>query len=206
MICPYFLPPEYLIFSKDVPVLLYYAYLPALFILLPFGIFIFRKNPTSLLNKLLLIITILFALWALFNLILWTNINSDTIVFFWSFLGIISSLIAVSSAYFVSVFLRKGDDIKLIEKVIYLFTLIPAIIFTPTAINISGFDLNVCGSSGYVGFTFVSYYYFLGLLSVLWIIVLLINSYKKSDSIFRRQIILMGSGMVSFLSLFFGAG
>ncbi len=206
MICPLFLPPEYIIFSKDVPVLLYYAYLPAIFILLPFGIFIFKKNTTSLLNKLLLVITILFALWAFFNLILWTNINSDTIIFYWSFLGIISSLIAVSSAYFISVFLRKGEDIKLTEKVIYLLTLIPVFIVTPTAINISGFDLNICGSSGYVGFSFVSYYYLLGLLSVLWIITMLIYFYIKSDKIFKRQIILMGSGMVSFLTLFFGAG
>lgn len=206
MICPFFLPPEYIIFSKDVPVLLYYAYLPAIFILLPFGIFIFRKNTISLLNKLLLVITILFALWAFFNLILWTNINSDTIIFYWSFLGIISSLIAVCSAYFISVFLRKGNDIKLTEKVIYLLTLIPAFIITPTGINISGFDLNICGSSGFVGFSFVSYYYLLGLLSVLWIMTMLINFYTKSDQIFKKQIILMGSGMVSFLTLFFGAG
>ncbi len=145
-------------------------------------------------------------MWAFFVLILWTNINSDTIVFFWSFLGIISSLIAVSTVYFVSVFLRKGNDVKLIEKIIYLLVLIPAIVLTPTAINLSGFDLNICGSAGYVGFAFVSYYRLLGLFSVLWIIGLLIYYYKKSDPIFRKEIILMGVGVVAFLSLFSGIG
>ncbi len=206
MICPSFPQPEYLIFSTLVPPLLYYSYLPALLISFPFGIYIFQKNPALLLNKLIFAITTFFAVWALFVLILWTNINSDTIVFFWSFLGIISSLIAVSSVYFVSVFLRKGNDVKLIEKIIYLVALIPAIVVTPTAMNLSGFDLDICGSAGYVGFIFVSYYRLLGLFSVLWIVGLLVYYYKKSDSIFRKQIVLMGIGMVSFLSLFSGIG
>ena len=206
MICPSFPPPEYLIYSTLVPSLLYYSYLPALLISFPFGIYIFLKNRALLLNKLIFAITTFFAVWAFCVLILWTNINSDTIVFFWSFLGIISSLIAVSTVYFVSVFLRNGKDVKLIEKIIYLLALIPAIVLTPTAMNVSGFDLNICGSAGHVGFVFVSYYRLLGLFSVLWIIGLLISCYKKSDPIFRKQIILMGIGVVSFLSLFSGIG
>ncbi len=206
MICPSFLPPEYFIISTAVPPLLYYSYMPALLISFPFGIFIFKKNPTLLLNKLILAITTFFALWAFFVLILWTNINSNTIVFLWSFLGIISSLIAVSSVYFVSVFLRKGNDIKLIEKIIYLLVLIPAVVVTPTAMNLSGFDLNICGSAEYVGFIFVSYYRLLGLFSVLWIIGLSIYYYKKSDPVFKKQIILVGTGVVSFLTLFSGIG
>lgn len=206
MICPFFSPPEYLIIASAVPPLLYYSYLPALLISFPLGIFIFLKNPSLLLNKLIFTITTFFAVWAFFVLILWTNINSDIIVFFWSFLGILSSLIAISSVYFISVFLRNGNDVKILEKVIYLVVLMPAIILTPTTINLSGFDLNICGSAGYVGFMFVSYYRLLGLFSVLWIVGLLIYYYKKSDSIFRKQIILMGVGVVSFLSLFSGIG
>jgi hypothetical protein len=72
--------------------------------------------------------------------------------------------------------------------------------------NLSGFDLNICGSAGYVNFMFASYYRILGLFSVLWIIGSLIYFYKKSDLISRKQIILMGIGMVSFLSLFSGIG
>ncbi len=206
MICPAFPAPEYIIFSTLVPSLLYYSYLPALLISFPFGIYIFQKNPALLLNKLIFAITTFFAAWAFFVLILWTNINSSTIVFFWSFLGIISSLIAVSTIYFVSVFLRKGNDVKLVEKIVYLLVLIPPILITPTAINLSGFDLNICGSAGFVGFAFVSYYRLLGLFSVLWIISLLVYYYKKSDPIFRKQIIFMGVGVVFFLSLFSGIG
>ena len=206
MICPFFSPPEYFIIAEAVPPLLYYSYLPAIFIALPLGIFIFLKNPRLLLNRLLFAITAFFAVWAFCILILWTHINSDTIVFFWSFLGILSSLIAISSAYFVSVFVRNGNDITLVEKVVYLLVLMPAIILTPTAVNLSGFDLNICGSSGYVGLMFVNYYYLIGLFSIIWIIGLLINQYRKSDPLFKKQIILMGVGMVSFLSLFFSTG
>jgi signal transduction histidine kinase len=206
MICPFFSPPEYFIFATAVPPLLYYSYLPALLISFPFGLYIFIKNPKLLLNKLLFTLTTIFAVWAFFILILWTNINSDIIFFFWSFLGILSSLIAICSIYFISVFLRNGNDVSIFEKIIYLCTLIPAIVLTPTNTNLSGFDMNICGSSGYVGFNFVTYYYLLGLLSILWIIGLLVNKYRKSDITFRKQIIIMGTGMVSFLSLFFSIG
>ena len=50
---------------------------------------------------------------------------------------------------------------------------------------------------------FEAYYTFLGALAMVWIFVLLIRRYKKADSNFKKQIILMGAGIEFFLFFFF---
>ncbi len=205
MLCPYLTPPQYLVFAEGVPALLYYSHIPAIVISVFIGAFILFKNPGALLNRLLSSITILFSLWAFFNLVLWTSVHSDVIVFLWSLFGLLYGLLAVTSIYFITVFLTK-KDVSFVEKCVYLALLAPVLIFTPTAFNISGFDLDVCGSSGFEGIEFITYYTGLGVVALIWITVLLIYWYRKSDSLFRKQIVPMGTGLLLFLSTFFGLG
>jgi len=205
MLCPYLTPPQYLIFAEGVPALLYYSHIPAIVISVFIGTFILFKDPKALLNQLLSTITFLFSLWAFFDLILWTNIYSDVIVFFWSLFGLLYGLLAITSIYFISVFLGK-KDVSLVEKYVYLALLAPVLIFTPTAFNISGFDLDACGSSGFEGIEFITYYSGLGAIALIWIVVRLVYWYKKSDALFRKQIVPMGTGLLLFLSIFFGLG
>lgn len=197
--------PVYFLFAEGVPALLYYSHIPTALVALLIGLFVFRNNPRALLNRLLLGITVVFALWCFFDLILWTNIDSDTVIFTWSLLGIVSSLISLLSIYFISVFLYK-KDMGFVKKLILFLLLLPVLLLTPTAHNLSGFNLELCGSSGFEGIAFLNYYTALGLVAMFWILVMLVHRYRTCDKLFRKQIVLMGIGIELFLFSFFIAG
>lgn len=205
MICHLYEAPKYLVFSPDVPALLYYAHIPTVIMSLIFGGFIFWQNKHSLLNKLLFAISILFLFWTTANLILWTNIHSDFMLFVWSLLGVVLGLIAIFCVYFVYVFLEKRDVPSKI-KYIFLTLLIPVIILSSTNLNLSGFDLTFCDAFRFEWLPYKIYYSaFLGIFSALWIFVLLIRKYKKTVALdLKRQIILIGIGIELLLVLFFG--
>lgn len=205
MICHYFSEPAYLIFAEGLPALLYYSHIPATILSLLIGLFVFMNGRQHLLNRLLLGISVSFSLWTLFSLITWTNIHSDVILFVWSFFGILYSAISILCIYFISVFLT-GKDISAGRKLVLAALSLPVLVLAPLSVNLSGFDLSACDSSGFEGIFYIGYYTFLGVVGMLWILWLLIAHYRKADKDFRRQILLMGAGIELFLFLFFVAG
>ncbi len=202
MICYLFPTPTYLFFSTEVPKLLYYSHIPTTIIALLVGFYLFWHGRNFLLNRLLFAITILFSIWTVINLITWTNTNSNIILFSWSFIGMIFSLISICCIYFTYVFLEK-KDISLKLKTVFLVLISPVFLLTPTYLNLSGFDITNCDAFKFEQLPFEAYYTFLGALAMVWIFVLLIRRYKKADSNFKKQIILMGAGIEFFLFFFF---
>jgi signal transduction histidine kinase len=202
MICYLFPEPTYLFFSSDVPALLYYAHIPAMIIALLVGLFVYLKGRKLLLNRLLFAISIFFSIWTIINLITWTNIHSDFILFAWSFFGLIFGLISIFSIYFVYVFLEK-KDVSVHLKIIFLALLSPVLLLAPTNFNLSGFDLTNCDAFKFEGLTFQSYYTSLGVLAMIWIFVLLVRRYHKAAPEFKKQIALIGVGIELFLFFFF---
>jgi len=202
MICNLFSEPTYFIFSSDLPDLLYYSHIPAAVIALLVGLFVFINNRKLLLNQLLLIISICFSFWALANLILWTNIHSDFLLFVWIFLAVFSSLISIFSIYFMYVFLYK-HDISFSLKLVFLLLLAPVLMLANTDLSLSGFDITNCDAFMFEGIIFKIYHTSLGVLAMLWIFVLLIKNYFKSAPEFKKQILLMGTGIEFFLFSFF---
>jgi len=194
MICNLFSEPTYFIFSSDLPDLLYYSHIPAAVIALLVGLFVFINNRKLLLNQLLLIISICFSFWALANLILWTNIHSDFLLFVWIFLAVFSSLISIFSIYFMYVFLYK-HDISFSLKLVFLLLLAPVLMLANTDLSLSGFDITNCDAFMFEGIIFKIYHTSLGVLAMLWIFVLLIKNYFKSAPEFKKQILLMGTGI-----------
>jgi signal transduction histidine kinase len=203
MICYLFPEPTYFFFSTDVPLLLYYAQIPATLIALLLSFYIFLNGKKLLLNRLLLVISIFFAFWTISTLISWTNINSDFIMFIWSFFGIILSFIAILCIYFIYVFLDM-KDVSTRLKVIFLSLLTPVIILAPTSLNLSGFNITNCDAFDFEWFPLKIYISLLGLLAMIWIFVLLIRKYKNVGVVIKKQIILMGIGIELFLFSFFG--
>ena len=202
MICNLFSEPSYFFFSSDIPSLLYYSHIPASAVALLVGLFVFLNGRKVLLNQLLLTISICFSLWTLSNLILWTNIHSDFLLFIWSFLRIFSSLISILSIYFVYVFLEKRD-VSLSIKLIFLALLAPVIFFAPTTLNLAGFDITSCDAFMFEGVLFNFFKIAFGILAMVWILVLLVRKYRVSEPEFRKQILLMGTGIELFLFMFF---
>lgn len=202
MICYFFEEPIYFLFSSDVPDLLYYSHIPAAVIAIIVGLFIFLNDRNALLNRLLFSICILFSGWAFLNLIAWTNIHSDILTFIWPYFGAISALLSIFSVYFVYVFTKK-HDVPVLVKTIFLMLLAPVLILAPTWLNLSGFNIANCDAYGYENIIFKTYYVLLGILGMIWIFCLLIQSYITAIGKFRQQIILMGLGIELFLFLFF---
>lgn len=202
MICYLFPETTYFFFSSDVPVLLYYAHIPAIVISLFVGFYVFWNGRQLLLNRLLFAISILFSLWTTINLITWTNIHSDLILFVWSFFGLILGLLAIFCIYFIYVFLDK-KDISVRLKIFFLALLTPIFLLAPTSFNLDGFNITVCDAFKFEWLPFKFYYTSLGVLAMIWILILLIRRYRTAAFDFKKQIVLMGIGIESFLFLFF---
>jgi len=202
MICNLFPPPTFFLYSPDVPALLYYAHIPANIIALLISLYAFWNNKHSLLNKLLLVVSVLFSFWTLSNLVLWTNINSDLMIFVWSWLGMILGTISISCIYLTYVFLNKKDVTDNVKAVFFVL-LAPIILLAHTTYNLSGFNITTCDAFQYEWTPYKLYSSFLGVLAMIWIFILIIRRYRIEKTDFRKQIILMGAGIELFLFSFF---
>ena len=203
MICHLFPQPIYLIFSSDVPTLLYYAQIPATIIALLLSLSIFFKSKKFLLNRLLLVISISFSLWVFTTLIAWTNIQSGLIIFIWSFFNIILALISIFCIYFIYVFLEKKDISNRLKRV-FLGLITPVFFLAPSTLNLSGFNITNCDAFDFEWFPLKLYVTLLGVLAMIWILIITIRKYKDSTSDFKKQIVLMATGIEFFLFSFFG--
>ncbi len=203
MICPYISEPTFLIISADAPQLLYYSHVPVLILSLLVGLYVYLKNRNSLIAKSFFGICLTFAGWVLMSLFVWTLNTSDSVMFFWSFFGLLFALLLFFSAYFFHIFLRKGEDIGFLEKIILATLLLPVIIFTPTQYNLSGFNLSLCGAAGFENELFIGYYTVLGFILMAWILVLAFLYVKKAPQDVKGQIILLAAGIELFLFSFF---
>ncbi|MFZ2778639.1 MAG: hypothetical protein WAZ96_05560, partial [Candidatus Moraniibacteriota bacterium] len=201
MICTNFSPPSYFIFSSDVPALLYYSHIPTAIITLLLGVFVFWGNK-NLLSKILLSLSVTFSLWLFINLITWTNINSDIIMFVYPLFGILIPIIYILCLYFVYVFIDKKDinfRLKLFLGLILSF----ATVFSYK--NATGFDLVNCEAiEG--GWYSIHFLFGLELFFSLWILVYGIYKYAKEKTGFKKQILLLITGIELFLFSFFFTG
>ncbi|MCD5381565.1 MAG: ATP-binding protein [Candidatus Pacebacteria bacterium] len=87
-------------------------------------------------------------------------------------------------------------------KSAFTLLLVPVILFAPTNLSVSGFNLTNCDALGFEGTPFKIYYTSLGVIAMVWILALLINAYKAAEKSFRKQILLMGTGIEFFLFSF----
>lgn len=202
MYCNAFTDLHYFIFTSGVPPLLYYSHIPVALTSLLLGVFVFLKDRSALLNKILFGISALFSLWVVGDLVVWLSPDSRVVMFFWSFFGLVFTLITVLCVYFVYVFIKERD-IYFVQKILWLATLLPIIVLTPTVYNLSGFDLSICGANESA---FVIYYkFFYGVFAFLWILGMGVYNYRKTAQESRRKVVLLVVGVEAFLLSFFTA-
>ena len=205
MICTTIPAPQYFIFSENTPSLLYYSHLSSFIVALSVGFFVFYKGKKELPNRILFYISLCFSAWIFINLITWTNNVVETVFSVWLWFGLLYALISLLSIYFIYTFIDK-KDISFRKKVFFALLLLPVIILSPTKFNLSGFNYELCGSSGFEGNPFLIYYTLLGILAMVWVLVILIKRYLKAEKVLRKEIILIGLGVEAFLFTFFFAG
>ncbi len=193
---------RFLVFSANVfGPLIYYSHMLSLVLAVAVGFFVFFQNRKELVNRLLFLIMLAFALWVFFDLILWANEKPSLIMFFWGMILVAEPLIYALSVYFVSVFVEKRD-ISFRKKVGIFSLLLPIIILLPTKLVLVGFDLTNCYREPVEGPIATYYIYFIEIFYLLWILDFAFRKYVKADAVMKRQIILITAGVTLFLLAF----
>ena len=183
----------------ELPHLLYYSHIPTAVVALLLGILVIWKNKT-ITAKILFAISLSFVLWSYFDIVLWRTHSSSEMLFFWSLLPILDSVIIFGSYYFLHTFITK-NDLSFKSKLAFFVLFLPVIFLVPTKLNLINFQIDECTATENIGF--INYYLiFLGSIVVLLILNLLIRQYISQKNN-RKQIILSGLGVILFLLSFF---
>ena len=193
--------PIFVVFSKDVPHLLYYSHIPAATVSLLLGIFVFLKNKKE--GLYLMLLSISFALWVFINLIVWTNNNSSIIMFAWSFFGVLLLLICFFSNLLLYYFLFK-KEVSIKWKTISLLIISPFVLLAGSNFYLTNFLIGDCGPTENLFYS--NSYYILGLLYLLVNIIVSIKAYKKVGADFKKEVLIFSFGMNSFLTIFLATG
>lgn len=191
---------QYLIYSSNIPTLFFYSHIPAVIIALLLGILILNKGHKSAISIILFCITILFSLWCTFDLVLWATNDPSAVMFFWSLQVFIEPLIYGMCIYLSYLFI-KGKDIAFSGKLLISFLLLPFIIFLSNNLNLIGVNLSDC--TAIEGPISLYYTYIFEIISVLVILEIFINVFKKTTEFLRRrEITYFTIGMIMFLLAF----
>ncbi len=190
---------KFFVFSDNVfGPLIYYSHFFALILSITIGTFILLKDRKSLLNKLLFLITFMFSVWAIFDLILWATEKPEYSMFFWSSVVLIEPLIYALCLYFIDIFFNK-KDISFKKKLGIFLPLLPIIILLPTKFVLQDFDLTNCYRDITEGFVAVYYVYMVEIIYVFWILLFAFSKSSTASKEEKRQIFLITSGIILFL-------
>ncbi len=180
--------------------LLYYSYVPIAAISVIVGLFIFFNNKKSLQNKLILVVNLFFALWVLNVLVQWVASYHIVLMFAWQLTALLEVGMFLSTAYFAYVFLYKKDLPATGKWVLGLLAL-GVIALTPTTLNVGAYDLYNC--EGINGLLWDIIYALEPAIIIAMAYMGIVAYRKETDKDFKKQIILLTSGLVVFLTTFF---
>ncbi len=180
----------------------YITYIPILILLIILGIFIYRKNSSSKVNRYFSYFILSIFLWV-FALLFADTVKEYDPALFWNKMAIIGpSLIVYFFLLFAKVFPTDEGDFKKIYKLILVIPALIIIVLSPTSLNVEKIILRSWGAEVVVGplYLFLLVYYVVFLFLAFYI---LIKKYKKSMNLVRNQIryIFLGMGISSILGL-----
>lgn len=192
--------PYLLLFSSNVPPLIYYAHFIAMGAALLVGLFVIISNRKALQNKILFLTLFFFFIWVFASVIFWAANNSDVIMFTWSLTILFEPLVYLAGLYLFFVTIKK-QNVKLWHKIFFIIPYLPVAFAVPTAYSLPGFDLSTCLSVE--GFISIYYTYPLEIFYTVVLIVLAIKwIHKESEKVKKREIALLATSIVFFLVAF----
>ena len=191
--------PRYIIFSIEVDPLVYYSHLfPAMAILILSSLLFFRKR-NSFVSKYFVSISILFTLYAFFDLIVWASINPSAIMFFWSLLIYIEPLLYLATLFLVLTYIKQ-KEVSEYHFIAAGLIMLPIIILGPTHLNLAGFDYSDCWRLVVEGPLAATYVYLAEFLIVAWLVIeSIVHIFRKGEPTRKKQSLFMLTGSVLFL-------
>jgi signal transduction histidine kinase len=182
------------------PPLLFYSYIPIIIVAIFLGIYILIKDKKSLQSKLLFLVALFFAIWALNQIGEWITVPVRINHFLWETISAIEMLIPIFSFYFVYVFLNKRD-LPLKHKVILGILFLPVILALPTKLNMASFDALECQANNGAIWIYIYFFEALAIFAIMDLFYRKFHSLAKGDSL-RKQIAFLAPGVFLFLGLF----
>lgn len=198
LLCPWE-EPQYLIFSSNVPDILYYSHIPAVVAAVLLGSFIFFHNKTSAAKNLLAMLLV-FSLYTIFDLVIWASNRADLVLFLWSLQVLLEPFIFLFGLYFAYFFFGK-KIISLQTKVVSSALIAPFVLLIPTHYNLVGARLMTCDATE--GLVALYYSYALEVFLTLWIVTLSVKAYQAAqESVDKKRILFFATGLLSLLLAF----
>src|SRR3989344_9205183 len=183
LFCPWE-PAQYLVYSSNIPSILYYALIPGMIISLLLSFFICS----------------MFFVWGALAIILFATNDPREVMFFWSLTILAELLIYAGSFYLTYVFLKK-KDFQFTQKILVTLIILPVILLLFTKYNLGGVDLNDC--TAIEGPIALYYSYIIEILFSLLILILSIFEYKNAtDKSHKKEIEHFALGILVFLLAF----
>ena len=199
ILCPWDAP-TWLIFSENVPILLYYSHLTAVISVVLIGLFLYINNRKNYTVRILSVLFILFLFWTIVDLFIWATNRSDIVLLLWSLQVLVEPIIYILAFYALFTFSFKKFPGFLINLVVSAMA-IPLVILTPTYLNVSGINLYDCNATE--GLLANFYTYFLEISFIFLIVFIAISKcITLKDKKERTKIIYFTLGLLAFLAAF----
>jgi signal transduction histidine kinase len=181
------------------PTLLYYSYIPIVFLSLFFSLFLFVKN-RSIQTGSLLAIAVSFSLWIINELVQWIAVDAWLVHFGWQMSALLQVGLVFSIIYFVYAFLHDKTPTLLIKSMGFI-ALLPILVLLPTTFNMSSFDLIECQSVFATNLWL--YIYGLQVALALFAIFLCVRKYRQSTlPEGKKQTLYLTIGTLVLLGIF----
>lgn len=192
---------QYLIISPNVEPLIYYSHLGPMICALLLGGFVLFSDRSRLANIVLFFITIMFATWTYFDLILWASPTPQDVIFFWTAILPVELSIYAASLYLVYIFANGQKDISLTKKIFIALPFIPLLVFLPTHYAVSG--LSPSCDEGAIEGPAIQYMYLFEFIYILWTAGVAASAVtKEKRSLERMQLLYLVLGIVFLLVVF----
>ncbi|MES2087914.1 MAG: ATP-binding protein [Patescibacteria group bacterium] len=182
------------------PAFLYYSYVPIVFIATFLGFYVFLNGQRSIQSRTLLSLTVFFVLWILNILVQWISPYHTIMMLAWQLTAVFEVGFFLMALYFSYTFFNKKDLPFSGKFLLFILSLI-TIILVPTKFNIPLYNIIDC--EGITG-PLWNVIYALEPAAIVLIIYMGFDAYRKTqESLFKRQIIFLSSGLAIFLTSFF---
>jgi len=182
------------------PPLLFYSYIPIFALLGLFSVLVLLKTKFSTLAKILSLISLSFGLWILNVLVQWTAVHAAVVHFAWEITPLFEVSVYLFSFYFVFYFIHK----RVMSRRGHLLLgglFLPVLLFLPTTINMSAFDIEYCES---ILGRLWDYIYILEAITIFFVGYIGFRGYKKvKENGEQKSFVLILIGTILFLSTFF---
>ena len=191
-------------FVSELQVLLLYSHIATAVAILLVSSFIVLQQWKRLESRILFMIGILFSIWTTLNLTIWFGYgNAPLLMAAWTNIDLVKILLFLFCAYFVHVY-RTQKDVGPTTKFIWILLILPVALLGPTGYNLVAFDIQECVA---VQAPLFKYYVLaVQLFFTAWMLIQLTRSYLASDARTRKHVLMLGTGILFFTSVFLVSG